>query len=140
MGCSRPHTAPTTDAAVGEGAIGKTIVLLQQSVAHVLERDWLGTLPEPGPVIYLGAEDEPDELHRRIADITQHYSASISELNGRLHLLSLAGEDAVLGRPQHNGSIQPTPLFSRLMEAACDIRPVLIGVNIFIRRIRRRGK
>ena len=31
----------------GEGAIGKTIVLLQQSVAHVLERDWLGTLPEP---------------------------------------------------------------------------------------------
>ena len=78
---------------------------------------------------YLGAEDEPDELHRRIADITQHYSASMSELTGRLHLLSLAGEDAILGRPERTGSIQPTPLFSRLMEAACDIRPILIGID-----------
>jgi AAA domain len=33
----------------GEGATGKTLLLLQLGVAHVLGRDWLGTLPEPGP-------------------------------------------------------------------------------------------
>jgi RecA-family ATPase len=113
----------------GEGAIGKTIVLLQLSLAHVLARDWLGTLPEPGQVIYLGAEDEPDELHRRSADILVHYGASMCKLKGRLHLLSLAGEDAILGRPERNGSIQPTPLFNRLLEAACDIKPILIGID-----------
>jgi RecA-family ATPase len=29
----------------GEGATGRTLLLLQLSVAHVLDRDWLGTLP-----------------------------------------------------------------------------------------------
>jgi RecA-family ATPase len=113
----------------GEGAAGKTLLLLQQSVAHVLGRDWLGTMPEPGPAIYVGAEDEADELHRRIADIARHYNSSISEIKGHLHLLSMAGEDAVLGRPDRNGIIQATPLFDRLMEAACDIRPKIIGLD-----------
>jgi RecA-family ATPase len=113
----------------GEGAAGKTLLLLQLSVAHVLGRDWLGTMPEPGPVIYVGAEDEADELHRRIADILRHYGASFADLNGQLHLLSLAGEDAVMGRPDRSGIIQPTPLFTRVLEAACDIRPKLIGLD-----------
>src|SRR2546426_8451583 len=42
----------------GEGAVGKSIVLLQLSSAHVLARDWLGTMPEPGAAIYLDAEDD----------------------------------------------------------------------------------
>jgi RecA-family ATPase len=44
----------------GEGAIGKTLVALQLAVAHAAGRDWLGTLPKPGPAIYFGAEDEAD--------------------------------------------------------------------------------
>ena len=87
----------------GEGAIGKTILLLQLSVAHVLGRDWLGTMPEPGPVLYLGAEDDTDELHRRLADITAHYRARFSDLkDGGLHLLSFAGQDA-LARHDRSG-------------------------------------
>src|SRR5207302_2667300 len=46
----------------GEGSVGKTILLLQLAVAHVLEKDWLGTLPNPGPAIYLNAEDEEAEI------------------------------------------------------------------------------
>src|SRR5262245_34923343 len=41
----------------GDGAAGKSTILLQQAAAHVLARDWLGMLPEPGPAIYFGAED-----------------------------------------------------------------------------------
>lgn len=115
----------------GEGAIGKTIVLLQLCIAHALGRDWLGTLPEPGPVIYLNAEDEEDELQRRIATITEHYTAThgdtLAELTN-LHLLPFAGKDAVLGY-ERNGMIQPTPLLARLREAACDIKPKLIGLD-----------
>ena len=35
----------------GEGAIGKSILLLQLAASTVLSRDWLGTVPEPGPVM-----------------------------------------------------------------------------------------
>ena len=64
----------------GEGAAGKTLLLLQLGVAHALGRDWIGTLPEPGPFLYFGAEDEADEIHRRLADILKHYGADFPDL------------------------------------------------------------
>jgi RecA-family ATPase len=115
----------------GEGAVGKTIVELQLCVAHVLGRDWLDTMPEPGPAIYLGAEDEADELRRRLTAIAEHYDrTTFAELiAGGLHLLSFAGEDALLGVPDRQGKIVPTPLFQSLLEAARDIRPKHIGLD-----------
>ncbi|MBB4261418.1 MULTISPECIES: AAA family ATPase [unclassified Bradyrhizobium] len=114
----------------GEGAAGKTLVELQLCVAHVIGRDWLGGLPECGPAIYYGAEDDADELHRRLTAITDHYGVKFSDLiDGGLHLLSFAGEDAVLAVPDRQGKVQPTPLFERLLEAAADIRPKHIGID-----------
>ena len=114
----------------GEGAAGKTLVELQLCVAHVLARDWLGGMPEPGPAIYYGAEDDADELHRRLTAIAGHYSVKFSDLiAGGLHLLSFAGADAVLAIPDRQGKVQPTPLFERLLEAAADIRPMHIGID-----------
>jgi RecA-family ATPase len=113
----------------GEGSIGKSVALLQLSSAHVLAKDWLGTMPEPGPALYLGAEDEADEVRRRIMDIAAYYGARISELVGHLHLLDFAGQDAILGRADRNGLVQATKLFEQLKEAACDIRPKLISLD-----------
>jgi RecA-family ATPase len=114
----------------GEGAIGKSILLMQLGTAHILAKDWLSTLPEPGPFLYLNAEDDEDELHRRFAAVAAHYDASLAELKGHLHLLALAGQDAVLGYPDRiSGLIRATPLLSRLTEAARDIRPKLIGLD-----------
>src|SRR5215813_14244436 len=45
----------------GEGAIGKSIVELMCSVAHVTGKDWLGSLPEPGGAFYVGCEDDEKE-------------------------------------------------------------------------------
>jgi RecA-family ATPase len=113
----------------GEGAIGKSILLMQLGAAHILAKDWLLTLPEPGPFVYLNAEDDEDELHRRIAAVAAHYGASLAELKDDLHILALAGQDAVLGRPDRNGQIRPTRLFEKLTEVARDIRPKLIGLD-----------
>jgi RecA-family ATPase len=114
----------------GEGAVGKSLVELQLCAAHVLGRDWLSALPEIGPAIYLGAEDDSDELRRRLTPIVSHYQATFDELiNGGLHLLSLAGQDALLAVPDRNGKIIATPLFQRLLEAARDIRPRHIGID-----------
>jgi RecA-family ATPase len=113
----------------GEGAVGKSIVIMQLGVAHVLGRDWLQALPEPGPFLYLNAEDEENELHRRLAAIAAHFGTPLAELKNDLHILALAGQDAALGYSDHNSLIQPTRLFHRLTEAACDIRPKSIALD-----------
>jgi RecA-family ATPase len=113
----------------GEGAAGKTLLQLQLGVAHALGRDWIGTLPEPGPYLYFGAEDDTDEIHRRLADILRHYGADFPDLQGNLHLLTFAGEDAVLAHADHAGLVKATPLFERLLKAATEIKPVLIGID-----------
>jgi RecA-family ATPase len=113
----------------GEGSIGKSLVLMQQTAAHVLGKGWLDTLPEPGDAIYLNAEDEEDELHRRYVDIARLYETPLSEFQNHLHLLALAGKDAVLAHANHSGIVKPTSLFKQLIEAAGDIKPKLIGLD-----------
>jgi RecA-family ATPase len=113
----------------GEGAAGKSTLFLQQSAAHVVARDWLGTMLEPGPAIYIDAEDDEKVMHRRLAAITDHYHVAFSDLvKGGLHLISLVGHDAVLAAAGRNGKIEPTPLYKQLIEAAGDIRPVIMGI------------
>jgi RecA-family ATPase len=112
----------------GDGGIGKTTLALHLSVATVLGRDWLGTMPTPGPALVVCCEDDDDELHRRLSRIVEHYGASFSEL-GDLRVISLAGKDAMLAVPDKRRTIQPTALFGRLREAACDIQPKVIVLD-----------
>jgi RecA-family ATPase len=114
----------------GEGAIGKTLLSLQLLIAHVLGRDWIGMLPELGPAIYFGCEDEADEIRRRVADIAAHYRVKFADLiAGGLHLLSFAGKDAILGAVSRAGIIEPTPLFHRIHKAVCEIEPKTVVID-----------
>ena len=94
----------------GHGAIGKSLLELTRAVAHVLGKRWLGMSVRQGPVIYLGAEDEEDELHRRLEAILRHYGATFRDIVGGLHLLSYVGEDCLLGIPDNKGIIRSTEL------------------------------
>ena len=110
----------------GDGGVGKTILALHLGVATVLGRDWLSAMPEAGPVLGVLCEDDESEIHRRLARMIEHYGASFADL-ADLHLMSLAGQDALLGAPNHRtGLMLPTKLFARVTEAACDLRPRLI--------------
>lgn len=114
----------------GEGAIGKTLLALQLAAAHALGRDWIGMLPEPGPAIYFGAEDEADELRRRVADIAAHYHVSVADLIvGGLHLASFAGKNAILGATNRGGIIEPTPLFFQMHRAVCGTKPKILVID-----------
>lgn len=113
----------------GEGSAGKSTVELHRSVAHVLGRDWLGTMPEQGPAIFVDAEDDADVMHRRLAAITKHYGVTFSDLiKGGLHPISLVGQDAVLATVGRSGKIEPTPRYKQILEAAGDIKPISIGI------------
>lgn len=112
----------------GEGGIGKTLLMQQLSVATVIGRDWIGKMPEPGPVIFITAEDDEDELHFRYHKIARHYAVEFGELSG-LHLMSLAGRDAVMAAVNNKGIVQPTELFERLNRSAHEIRPRWICID-----------
>jgi RecA-family ATPase len=114
----------------GEGAMGKSILLMQLAGAAVLGRDWVGTLPEPGPVLFLSAEEDDLELCRRMEAVAQHFGATRQDMiDAGLGVLSFAGLDALLGVPDRAGVIKPTPLFEALKRDAIQQRPKLIVVD-----------
>ena len=114
----------------GNGAVGKSLVELQRAVAHVLGKYWLGMEVRKGPAIYLGAEDDVDELHIRLAAILDHYGATFADLiAGGLHLLSYVGEDCMLGVPDKGSIIRPTTLCDMLKVAAADIQPAAVMID-----------
>jgi RecA-family ATPase len=119
----------------GEGGTGKSIVELMKNVAHVAGKDWLGSLPEPGPAFYLGAEDDTDEIHIRLAAIAKHYGVSFEELiTGGLHILPLLGEDATLCAVNpRTGRVETTALYDQIYEAAGDIKPKNISIDTLSR-------
>ena len=119
----------------GEGGTGKSITELQKDVAHVTGKDWLGSMPEPGPAIYIGAEDDEAEIHIRLAAIAKHYGVTFEELRrGGLHVLCLLGQDATLcSASGKSGKVETTQLYRQLYEAAGDIKPKNISVDTLSR-------
>jgi RecA-family ATPase len=120
----------------GEGGAGKSITTLYLATAHVLSRDWLGSMPEPGPAFFIDAEDDQRVLHHRLANVVCHFGSTFKDvIDNGLHVMSLAGQDSVLATVNRSGKIEATPIYMRLLEAAADIKPKMIGIasaaNIF---------
>lgn len=68
---------------------------MQLIAASSLRTQWFGYDVAEGPCLYFGAEDEADELHRRLSTILSRLGCDLSELEG-VRLIPLAGADAVL--------------------------------------------
>jgi RecA-family ATPase len=120
----------------GEGGSGKSSITLHQCCAHVLGRDWLGSLPEIGPAIFIDAEDDANEIHIRLSCIARHYDVAYQEIReAGLYLMSFVGRDAVLATVSRNGKVEPTTLYGQILQAARDIKPKMIGIassaNVF---------
>ena len=80
----------------GDGATGKSLLAQQLAVARALAREWIGLLPEPGRTLVLSAEDDADEMQRRLEDIRKFYGAKMADLSD-MRLVDLVGEDSILG-------------------------------------------
>lgn len=111
----------------GDGGTGKSLLMLQLAVAVATARPWLGLPVVAGRVIYLSAEDDEDELHRRLADIVRAEGLELDTL-GNLTLRSLAGEDALLA-VEGAAELEETALFQELAARATDARPVLVVID-----------
>jgi RecA-family ATPase len=120
--------ARTVTGLSGDGGVGKSLIAAQLAAAMSLSRDWLGTMPMPGPSIYLSAEDDEDELRRRFARIAEHHGASFGDLLG-LHVACLAGRDAVLAHADRSGVVQPTKLLTWLRQSVANVSPKLVIID-----------
>jgi hypothetical protein len=109
----------------GDGGLGKSTIGMQLGVATSIDKPWLGMSARLGPVIYLSAEDDLDELHRRLEAIAASYGTTVADLTD-LHLLPMAGLDTVLGAPGERGVISPTEIWRALLRLVERIKPCLV--------------
>ncbi len=113
----------------GDGAAGKTTIALQLAVATLKGDSWLNAVvDQQGPAMFFSAEEDLDEIHRRMAAISAHRGRGIEALGG-LHVLGLPGQDALLGVADRSGVIRPTPLFEALSASASAVQPALIVIE-----------
>ncbi|MBM2715471.1 AAA family ATPase [Mesorhizobium caraganae] len=106
----------------GDGGVGKSLLALQIASASALGCETLGLQPLAGRVMYLGAEDEADEFHRRLADITHGLQRGFSDL-ADFRLVPMAGRDALLAVPDKAGVMQPTDNMLNLVASLNEFRP-----------------
>jgi RecA-family ATPase len=107
----------------GDGGIGKSLIAKQLSVATVAGTPWLGRSPVSGPAIYVSAEDDLAELHRRLDAIARGLGVELADLVD-LHLVPLAGRDAVMATPEGKGAtIAPTAIWRALSAAVHQVKP-----------------
>jgi RecA-family ATPase len=112
----------------GDGGTGKSLLALQLAVAGDLGAEWIGQLPEQGAVVFASAEDDKDELHRRLNDIAISYDGCLAELK-RVHMVSLAGLDAVMGGPDKAGIIRETAVWRGLVAKVEKVKPRLVVID-----------
>jgi RecA-family ATPase len=113
----------------GDGASGKTTILLQLCDAVVRGTDWLsGVIEEVGPVMFVTAEEDDDEIQRRLAAINIHTGRPFAELGG-LHFVCLPGEDAALATAGRDGILRPSTLFDQIETHAKKLAPKLIAIE-----------
>jgi AAA domain-containing protein len=119
----------TVTIVAGDGGGGKTTLMLQLAAAIAGTRPWLGHNPDPGPVLVVTAEDDEEEIHRRLAAIAKGLTVELSDL-ADLHIVPLAGQDAVMGAPEGKAAlIAPTAVFRGLVALIEQIKPRLVVLD-----------
>lgn len=113
----------------GDGGTGKSLLALQLAFAIATGGRWLGHQTVSGPVMFISAEDDQDELHRRTADIVRAAGMQFNDVE-RLTLRSLAGEDALLAvLDRSSGVLTPTPLHAEIEARIAVDKPALIVLD-----------
>ncbi|MGE3703414.1 MAG: AAA family ATPase [Hyphomicrobiaceae bacterium] len=112
-------------ALMGDGGTGKSTLALQLAACTALGLPWLGHPVVRGSALYIGAEDDLDEMHRRVTAIARDLGVGVEQLSN-LHLVSLAGEDAVLATADESNIVHPTALWRRVCRTVAARRPNLV--------------
>lgn len=109
----------------GDGGLGKSLLALQLAVAVAKGGQWLGMYVPQGPALYLSAEDETAELHRRIVRITADLDALTD-----LHIAPMAELDPLLVTlGPRGGGLNTTALYDAVAARVEELRPALVVLD-----------
>lgn len=75
----------------GAGSAGKSLLSQQLCTCIAAGLPFMGLETRQAPAIYVTCEDDPDELHRRQKAICEALGVRLSDLAGKLHVVSLVG-------------------------------------------------
>ena len=120
--------ARTVTLLYGDGGTGKSLVSLQLAFGVAASGKWLGMDVTRGAALFVTAEDEPEEVHRRIVAVTQGSGLTLEDLPD-LHWRSLSGQDAVLAAPNEKSLMKETPLFAALRAEIMRLKPTLLVLD-----------
>jgi hypothetical protein len=95
-------------------------VVQHQATLAALGRDYFCATTAPCRSLVINAEDHHDELWRRQERICEHEQIEMSELDGKLHIVSRYGCENALMEPLQ-GRLLTTPLFEQLREQVHDL-------------------
>lgn len=111
----------------GDGGTGKSLLALQLAVSTVTGTRWVNRgVDQPGKALVLSAEDDNEELHRRLSDICKSHDVPMSTL-GKLLVRSMAGEDALLAvLDRKTNALKPTALYAEICNTIDRERPKLV--------------
>jgi RecA-family ATPase len=122
----------------GDGGTGKSTIALQLVIATPYGDEWLGArIDKQGPAWFLSAEEDDDEIRRRLSAILDHQGRTLEDLRGkgvRWSCLDDESEysdgDVVLGEADSGaGRVRKTLLYDALIERATEQRPALIVIE-----------
>jgi hypothetical protein len=130
-------------AVVAPGGFSKSQLLLQLSVTIVTGIDLAGywSAGETGGVLVLCAEDDQEEIHRRIHTIKQRLQAdghgiALAVLPGSLFIFSTIGVDTLFTKAGPNGNVAQTTTLHRLVALAKQIENLKLIVVDPVSRFR----
>ena len=94
----------------GDGGAGKSLLALQlaMSVAIGHELPWLDRKIDKGTAFYVGAEDDLEEMQRRVNDVSMVNMIDMRTLED-LHLSSLTNRDALLSVVDNKQTLSTPP-------------------------------
>lgn len=113
----------------GDGGAGKSLIAKQLCACVATNREWFGLEIKAGKSLYLTAEDDSAEVHRRLRDITREMGLNFSDLKN-MEFVSLAGQDALLAQMRSNsGGLQQTELMKNISAKIAHAKPKLVVID-----------
>lgn len=110
----------TTTMLTGPGGVGKSLFEQMLLTCIALGLPFLGQSVEQMNALYITCEDDTAEIWRRQCAINAMLGVGMADLQGKLHLVSLAGEaDTALATFNDAGQVKPTARW-RSIEATCE--------------------
>jgi RecA-family ATPase len=111
----------------GDGATGKTTIVLQLSVCAAGKLSgWLNAVVEEhGPVLFYTAEEDRDEVHRRLRAITAHHKIKYPP-GIHIHCATELNPQLAAVNRGRLGQLEPTEVYEALRLKLETLRPKLV--------------